>query len=520
MRVVTGREMQAIDKEAIEKFGVLSLELMERAGAEVARAAQRMLSGGVGKNVVVVAGKGNNGGDGFVTARRLHETGLKVKLFLLSPPEALTGDASAKYQMVKDVLESTSLNEENLSTLTQALDQADLIIDAIFGTGFSGRVEAFPEEIIRLINQSKAPVLSVDIPSGVEADTGKVNDSAVRADETVTFGLPKLGEVIYPGAEFSCKLSVVDIGFPPEVLKREGKLDFPRIEEMASLLPRRKPEAHKRECGQILVLAGSVGFTGAATLTCRAAMRAGAGIVTLGIPQSLNDILEVKLTEEITHPLPETRDRTLSARAYEEIVRISTAFDVLAVGPGLSRNEETATLVFRLLDSISLPMVLDADGLNVLVGQGNLLKERKGETIITPHPGELARLFGTTADEIQKDRIGWAEKGARQWSVVLVLKGARSIIASPDGKIAINSTGNSGIASAGTGDVLTGIIASLLGQGLTPFEAAVLGTYLQGLAGDMVAQEKSLFGLIASDLIDYLPRALKALEETRVRTET
>ncbi|MFZ3063482.1 MAG: NAD(P)H-hydrate epimerase, partial [Actinomycetota bacterium] len=198
MRVVTGREMQAIDKEAIEKFGVLSLELMERAGAEVARAAQRMLSGGVGKNVVVVAGKGNNGGDGFVTARRLHETGLKVKLFLLSPPEALTGDASAKYQMVKDVLESTSLNEENLSTLTQALDQADLIIDAIFGTGFSGRVEAFPEEIIRLINQSKAPVLSVDIPSGVEADTGKVNGSAVRADETVTFGLPKLGEVIYP----------------------------------------------------------------------------------------------------------------------------------------------------------------------------------------------------------------------------------------------------------------------------------------------------------------------------------
>lgn len=513
MRVVTGREMQAIDKEAIEKFGIPSLDLMERAGAEVARAAQRILSGGVGKNIVVVAGKGNNGGDGFVAARRLDETGFNVQLFLLSSPESLTGDAQAKYRMVEDVLESSPLNEENLPILVSALDQADLIIDAMFGTGFSGKVAGFPAEIIRLINESKASVLSVDIPSGVEADTGNVPGPAVRADETVTFGLPKLGEVIYPGAEFSGRLSIVDIGFPPAVLQRQGKLNFPQIEEMASLLPKRKPDTHKRECGQILVLAGSVGFTGAATLTCRAAMRAGAGIVTLGIPESLNDILEVKLTEEMTRPLPETPDRSLSVKAYDEIMRISTSFNVLALGPGLSRNVETATLVFQLLHSVSIPMVIDADGLNALEGQGNLLKERKAETIITPHPGELARLFGTTADEIQKDRIGWAEKGARQWDVILVLKGARSIVASPDGRIVVNSTGNPGMASAGTGDVLTGIIASLLGQGLTPFNAAVLGTYLQGLAGDMIAQDKTFFGLIASDLIDYLPRALKALEE-------
>lgn len=510
MRVVTGKEMQLIDREAIEKYGIPSLDLMQRAGTKVAQTAQEMLTGR-GRNVVVVSGGGNNGGDGFVAARLLHEVGFSVKVFVLAKGGKLSSDASTNLAKIKEFIRITFLSESDLSSFHEAVGKADLIIDAIFGTGFSGKVKGLAEKVIGAINQSPAQVLSVDVPSGVEADTGQVYGQAVKARRTVTFGLPKLGCLTSPGASFTGSLSVADIGFPSKLMERKGYLNLATPEELNRRLPQREPDTHKKECGMVFVLAGSVGMTGAAVMTSQAALRAGAGIVTLGIPQSLNNIMEEKLTEVMTYPLAETVERTLDAGAYHQVVEKLKEFDVLAMGPGLTQYESTVKLVRDLLENVKLPVVLDADGLNALVGQASLLKKRSAETIITPHPGELARLLGKTAIEIQEDRVGLARKAAAQWKVVCVLKGTRSVIADPSGEVFINSTGNPGMASAGTGDVLTGIISSLWAQGLKCLDAAVLGTYLHGLAGDMAVRDKTIYGLIATDLIEYLPKAIMSL---------
>lgn len=510
MRVVTGKEMQSIDQETIEKYGIPSLDLMQRAGAKVAQTAQEMLAG-KGRSVVVVSGGGNNGGDGFVAARLLHEVGFSVRVFVLASAKKLSSDASTNFAKIKDLTRATFLSKEALSSFVKTTGEADLIIDAIFGTGFSGKPESLAKKVIEVVNQSGAEVLSVDIPSGVEADTGRVYGEAIKATRTVTFGLPKLGCLASPGASFTGYLSVADIGFPSKLLERKGYLNLATPEELSRKLPQRKPDTHKKECGKVFVLAGSVGMTGAAAMTSQAALRAGAGIVTLGVPQSLNEIMEEKLTEVMTYPLTETAERTLDAGAYDEVVKKVKEFDVLAIGPGLTEHESTVKLVRDLLENVKLPVVLDADGLNALAGQTPLLKKRSAETIITPHPGELGRLVGKTAAEVQEDRVGLAKKAATQWKVVCVLKGTRSVIADPSGEVFINSTGNAGMASAGTGDVLTGIISSLWAQGLKCLHAAVLGTYLHGLAGDMATKDKTIYGLVATDLIEYLPRAIKSL---------
>lgn len=513
MRVVTGKEMQLIDREAIEKYSIASLNLMQRAGTKVAQTAQNILAGGKGRNVVVVSGSGNNGGDGFVAARLLHEVGFSVKVFVFAPNKKLSSDASTNFAKIKDLTKATFLSQETLPFFLKATAEADLTIDAIFGTGFSGKPGGLAKKVIEVVNKSGAEVLSVDIPSGVEADTGRVYGEAVKATRTVTFGLPKLGCLTSPGASFTGSLSVADIGFPSQLLERKGYLNLATPEELSRMLPERKPDAHKKECGMVFVLAGSVGMTGAAAMTSQTAMRAGAGIVTLGIPESLNDIMEAKLTEVMTYPLAETAERTLDAGAYHQVMEKLEEFDVLAIGPGLTQHESTVKLVRDLLENVKLPVVLDADGLNALVGQTHLLKKRAAETVITPHPGELGRLVGKTAAEVQEDRVGFAKQAATQWRVVTVLKGTRSVIAEPGGEVFINSTGNSGMASAGTGDVLTGIISSLWAQGLNAVDAAVLGTYLHGLAGDMVAKDKTIYSLIATDLIEYLPKAIRSLIE-------
>lgn len=508
MRAVSGQEMQRLEMMAVKELGISVRDLMERAGKAVADSATEMLTGG---EVVVICGKGNNGGDGFVASRSLFERGLSVKIFMLSSERDLSPEAADAFKALKDLpLERRSLTPKNLGNFRAALQGANLVIDAIFGIGFRGAAKGLVAEVIKEVNLASCPVLSVDVPSGLEANTGFVHNVCIRADRTVTFTCPKVGLVIYPGAGFVGELKVADLGIPEALIERASDVSLSSPDEVRTFLPTREVDVHKKACGRVLVVAGSIGMTGAASLTSLAALRSGAGLVTLGIPRSLNSILEKKVTEVMTVPLPETASASLSLEALDPIQELISSFDVLALGPGLSCEAETVSLVLKLVESVCLPLVLDADGLNALVGRVDILSKRSYPTVITPHPGELARLFGITAGEVQLDRLQFARRTAKEWGVVVVLKGARSIVGSSQGLV-VSTTGNPGMATAGTGDVLTGLIAGLLSQGVEPFKAAVLGTYLHGLAGDIAVRELTEYCLIAGDLLDYLPVAFKKL---------
>lgn len=512
MRVVTGTEMREIDRETIEEFGTPGLKLMEEAGKQTALRAKSLLNKTGERNVLVVAGPGNNGGDGMVAARYLHESGVPVRVYLLDP-EKLSGDASEQFERLKKLIDIESPSGKGVSDLADAVDWSDLVIDAVFGTGFSGEPKGAAKDAIDTINNYGNDVLAVDTPSGVEADTGKVKGSAVRADETITFGLPKLGCVIHPGASYSGDVVVVDIGFPQEVIDRPGRLFLEQVDEIGLRLPKREDDTHKKATGMVFVVAGSRGMTGAAAMTAESALRSGAGIVTLGIPSGLNDIMEAKLTEVMTVPISDTSRGTLAKDAHAEIRQAIKGFDIVALGPGLSTDHETVHTIKRLIEEIDLPVVLDADGLNAVQDDPGILKKRKAATIITPHPGELSRLLKVDTEEINEDRLGFAGNAAKEWGVTVVLKGNRSLIASLDGLVYVNPTGNPGMASAGTGDVLTGIIAGFWAQGMGALDAAVLGTYLHGLTGDLAVQDMTRFSLAATDLIAYLPKGIRTLEE-------
>lgn len=504
--------MKEMNRRAGEEFGVASATLMENAGKAVAlRVNAELASLGTG-TVAVVAGAGNNGGDGFVAARHLHEAGHPVKVIVLAGEKSFSGDAATNLKKLSGLLEPV-FNPDKASTKSVLAD-ADVIVDAIFGTGFKGKAPEAVAAAICVINCSDAYVLAVDIPSGVEADTGKVGGAVVEAAETITFGLPKLGCVVYPGAAYAGQLSVVDIGFPPELINRAGRLEMPEPKDIASFLPDRSPQSYKQSVGRVLVVAGSVGMTGAAALGAQAALKSGAGIVTLACPASLNDILEVKLTEVMTYPLPETDARTLALDAAAEVLSLLKDFDVLVLGPGLSRNTKTVGAIRKIIEASQTPLVLDADGLNALEGLPELLQKRHSETIITPHPGELARICGGDVKAVSANRLAKAKAAAKDMHSVTVLKGARSIIAGPDGELTINPTGNSGLASAGTGDVLAGVIGGLWAQQMRQYNAAVAGVFVHGLAGDLAVQDRTIYSVTALDVIEYLPEAFSAVLET------
>ncbi|MBI4744364.1 MAG: NAD(P)H-hydrate dehydratase [Actinobacteria bacterium] len=513
MQVVTSKEMEQIELASVSQLGISIYDLMEKAGKAVADAVIQKFTDVKNKQIVIVSGKGNNGGDGFVAGRILAKSKAKVNFFLLSSQDELKGEAALAFNSLGDLSSKCQvLTPENFESFKNKVSQADIIIDAIFGFGFKGAVKDFIADVIDVTNDSNAFLVSVDIPSGVEADSGHIHSVCVRADETITFGLSKIGLLLYPGAEHTGKLTVADIGFPPEAISSvDIKAEVIEGKDIKRILPERPPDIHKKKCGQVLVIAGSIGMTGAAVLTAESALRSGAGIVMLGVPKSLNSIFEQKLTEVMTIPLDETFNHALGIEAFDQIVELSGSFDVVVIGPGLSLDPSTVLLVRRLIKEINLPIVLDADGLNAMVGEEKKFAKRLAPTIITPHPGELSRLLKTTSDEIQQDRITFVKQAAKEWNVVVVLKGAHTIIGSPDGEIKINITGNSGMATAGTGDVLTGLIGGFLAQKLSPLNASVLGTYLHGLAGDIGVEKTTEYCLVASDLIKYLPKAIKAV---------
>lgn len=518
MKLVTSQQMRAIDKAAIEGYGIPGVVLMENAGRAVAQAAAQMASATApDAHILVVCGRGNNGGDGFVAARHLRNQGRSVydgelsrtvEVCLLVEADELSGDAAVNYNIARQ-MDLTIKESAQAEELGASLEAADLVIDAILGTGISGEVRGVARMAIEAINQANLPVIAVDIPSGVSADTGAILGEAIKAERTLTFGLAKIGHYSYPGRKYCGEIEIVDISLPADLVAQQ---DLPtnlitRAEAVA-MLPARWADMHKGDAGRLVIVAGSVGMTGAAALAGLGAARSGAGLVTLAVPASLNDIMEAKCTEVMTLPLPETDQRSLASAAAEQIQQFAAGCEAVALGPGISQVADTAELARNLIARLPQPLVIDADGLNACAADPQILQHRPGPTIITPHPSELSRLISTPISEIQQDRVGATRRAAADLDCVVVLKGAGTVIAIPQGEAWINSTGNSGMASGGVGDVLTGVIGALLAGGATPLAAAVSGVYYHGLAGDLAAEQKGERGLIASDLLEQLPAAL------------
>ncbi len=515
MKVVTADQMKALDRKTIHEKGVPGIDLMENAGKGATEVILRRFPNLAGKRVAVIAGRGNNGGDAFVIARHLINRGLRVNIFLLAENKAVKGDAKTNL----DILTKDDIEVKELATLGEFeairddLLSHDLFIEGILGTGLASEVKGYYREVISALNAAGKPIVAIDIPSGLDATSGKPQGTCIKAALTPTFGLPKVGQLIHPGVEFVGELEVIDIGMPGDLIEEEDiRSHLIQYEDIQGLLsvPRRA-DTHKGDYGHLLVLAGSVGKTGAATLACKAAMRVGAGLVTLGIPRSLNEIMEVKLTETMTMSLPETEYRTLGLDAFHEIVEISQGMQALVIGPGISTVDETEQLVRKLVKTLCIPMVIDADALTALSLEPEILKDVEPSIILTPHPGEMARLTGLSSKAIQDNRVEVSRNFATEYGVSLVLKGSRTIIAQSDKNIHINPSGNPGMASGGTGDILTGMMGGLVCQGFPVPSAAIAATYIHGLAGDIAADEKGEMALIATDILEKIPHVLKEM---------
>jgi NAD(P)H-hydrate epimerase len=515
MRVVQASEMQEMDRLAIQDLGIPGVVLMENAARDASRVFLEHFQPSNDARVLILCGSGNNGGDGYVMARYLHQAGLCIKVVILSPDEKITGDALVNLEIIRkmdlDIIHVS--HQDEWDSLRSALYDFDYIIDGILGTGLHSDVRGLYARIIDDVNASQKPIMAIDIPSGLNADNGQIMGTAVRAELTVTFGFPKIGQVIFPGVERVGRLIRVDIGIPNAVSDRIKSV-YSLIEpgDFTHLFHLEKMDMHKGDKGHLLILAGSPGKTGAAALSALGALRAGAGLVTVGIPKSLNPILEVKLTEGMTAPLPETSDGSLALEAEKDIEQLIPGKTAMAIGPGLSTHPETCALVKRIISRYDLPLVIDADGLNALVGGLEVLSTHKEKIILTPHPGEIGRLVGRKNVDIQADRMGTVSAFIRDHGCYLVLKGARTLIGEPNGTIHINPTGNPALSSAGSGDVLTGVIAGFMARQWPLCKAVVAGIYLHGLAADLLAEEKGHAGVLASELLNVFPNLMASLE--------
>jgi len=519
LKAVTAEEMQSIDRITIEKYGIAGAILMERAGLAVAQKINELFfqstehrTQNTDRKTIVLCGGGNNGGDGLVVARVLHNQGRDVEVYLTANPKDLKGDARIDYYAAKKFGVRIFPIDKFVDRPLPLASCPCIIVDALLGTGLNKDVRPPLSDVIRKVNDLSLPVISIDIPSGISSDTGQIMGCAVRANATVTFGLPKRGHYLYPGAEYTGELYIEDIGFPCKLME-SGKtgVSLPEKDDIRKLLPERPKYSHKGSYGHVLLIGGSRGKTGAALMAARACLRSGAGLVTIGLPETLVSSFQSRVTEEMILPLPDKGNGTLSYKAVETILKfLRKRANVLAAGPGLSADEEISKLVCQLVKESKVPVVLDADGLNAIVGKTGILKKSAAPVVLTPHTGEMARLLrGAREEEIEADRIDTALSFSKQTKTYLVLKGAPTVIAAPDGNAFINPTGNPGMATAGTGDVLTGMISALLAQKLGPRDASILGVYMHGLAGDIAAQKKGERSLIASDIINALPAVFR-----------
>lgn len=514
MKVVTSQQMREIDRKALEENNLSDLILMENAGLRIFQRLKNIYPGLRLKKVIIFAGSGNNGGDGFVVARHLYNYGVKAKVFLLAPFHKIKGEAGENLNIIEKMgVELIEVETVKLEEIQEVVQKFDLIIDAILGTGLQGRVTGLKAKIIDLVNVAGKEVVAIDVPSGLNADTGKIEGPCIKATHTITLALPKIGLMLFPGASFAGKVTIEDIGIPSCLLKNNKiKTNMVTKEIVKSLLPFRATYSHKGSFGKVLILAGSVGMTGAAYLASEAAIRSGTGIVILGIPRSLNQIMEVKLTEVMTLPLAETKKQSLGEDAEETILKLMKDFSVLGIGPGISRELETQRLVRKIIEKSNIPLVVDADAIYALSKDTNILKKVKVPLVITPHPGEIAKLINKSIDYILDNQLDIAREIAQEFGIMVVLKGARTIVANKEGEAYINIGDNSGMATGGTGDVLTGIICSLIAQGADSFSAAIAGVYIHSLAGDLARDIKGERGMIAGDILSQVPQAFINLE--------
>ncbi|MPZ19603.1 MAG: NAD(P)H-hydrate dehydratase [Luteitalea sp.] len=515
MRVLNTTQMREADRYTIHEIGIPSLVLMENAGRQVVSAMEAWFKPLADKRVAVVAGRGNNGGDGFVVARTLLDRVLDVGVFLIGRVQDVAGDARANLEILGRLgVSVVEVGDEQSWELhsSEAL-AADIVVDAIFGTGLKAPLHGVLQTVVADLNASGVPVVAVDVPSGLASDAHMVMGEAVQATLTVTMGAPKPAHVLPPASRHCGDLVVADIGIPPSVIDAvEGpRLEVVTQEMLGAHVEVRDPDAHKGDFGRILIVAGSMGKTGAAHLAAMGAIKSGAGLVTIATPRSCQPLLAVMAPEYMTVALPEDEEGRIIAEALEIV--LAQPADVIAIGPGLGTSDAITTFLISLLEQSGVPLVLDADALNAFAADPLRLHARDGlDIIITPHPGEMARLLGSPTNEVQADRVAAARALAEQRDLHVILKGHRTLVASPDGAVSINVTGNPGMATGGTGDVLTGVVAAWLAQLLDPEAAARLAAYVHGLAGDLAQADCGEVAMSASDLLDHLGDAVLELQ--------
>ena len=531
-RILKGSRVAEIDRRAIND-GIDPLELMKNAGEGISRKIFRdYKDSGLKRSPrgLIICGGGNNGGDGFVVALGLLELGYNIKTFHIVPSGKLSQDSNHYYKKLVKKSEDTVMaldlkDDKSKKKFLDELAVSDFVLDAIFGTGFHGtEIKGQSREIIDLINSERGKrsdilIYSVDIPSGVDSDNGNVPGTAVRADKTITFGCKKVGNINFPGASYNGRISIIDIGIPGKYYSRYEQIFEPEFEWVAEKIPKRQSWTYKHSVGKLLIVAGSVGYTGAAAMACLGALRSGAGLVTLACPKSLNPVFEQKLTETMTFPVAETKSGSLHFESLEDILRLSKKVDAMVMGPGISREASTMHLIRELLQKADIPVVLDADGLQALCTPYEIkegVNTKIPEMIITPHPGELSSIMNIKKIKLE-ERIDINVEASRRFGAVSVLKGARTVIS---GAVTyVNPTGNWGMASAGTGDILTGIIGSLVCQGMELLEAAVCGTYIHGLSADIISKKTSKTSLIATDLLEGLKEVFLNIERIKYKKE-
>ena len=524
MRILTTAQVRALEsawiKNCHESWGLV---LMEIAGLGASKMLLELMEG-MPAAVTIVCGRGNNGGDGLVIARHLLRAGVDIDVFVIGSENGQFSDDHLTNRRILEGMdvEINYIDNKDLDHLKASISESSAVVDAIFGTGIDREVDQNIHDIIEAINESARPVLAVDLPSGVHSDTGAIMGHAIQAAATATFGSVKPGLLCHPGNLVAGEIRLIDIGMPlPETLPEAildslPQLDIPRwwlatAFDVGSKLPERAVDSHKGSFGQILIAAGSLGMTGAAMMSARSCLRAGAGLAILSTPRSV--IPGLPAEEIIYHPLAETERGTISVDALKDLEHQMERAQVMVIGPGLSSDEETVKFVHQLVQKVRVPCVVDADGLNAISENPKVMADTEGGFVFTPHPKELSRLMGKSIKEIQSDRIRSAQEAAKRFGATIVLKGANTVVATPDDDVFIIPTGNNGMATAGSGDVLTGIIAGLLAQGMNRTWAAVAGAYIHGAAGDFAAAESGEDGMVASDIMNFVPVTIKMLRE-------
>lgn len=516
MKVITTQEMRDLEIRCEKEYAISPLQLMENAGRGIAEWVTKFVSDkNLTKKILIVCGGGNNGGDGFVAARYLQNQGAEARVVCLTDLGALKGPAKInfnkikKIKKIKKIVVHKACNKEQFEKIKSAFD-VPVILDCILGTGLKNEVRGYLREVIDYINTLTSVVISVDIPSGMDGNTGAGN--AIRAFATLTLGLPKTGLLKPANVDTVGFLNVVDIGIPKELVRdANSSINYMCADDFAGLIPKRKPSGHKGKFGHVLVIAGSPRYTGAAELCVRGALRSGAGLVTLGATNGLRPVYQTKFTEAMTLGLPETEDGALSYEAHPYILKFIENVDSVAIGPGLGRHPDTLKLIKKIISESRKPVVADADAIHAIAEEPLVLRKAHAPIIITPHPGEMADLLHMQVKNVLNEKLTITRELAGKYGITVVLKGFHTAVAESDKKIYINSSGNPGMSSGGMGDVLTGIIASFLAQGINTLNSSRLGVFIHGAAGDLVSSEKGEIGVLASDLIEKLPCVLNRI---------